>query len=98
MENVMEYEFEQDLPVEEALKKIRSYRGKGKAFYIMVGQFSVCQDDPNKGYSVAGSIQVTLKQAIKFIQSAYEASEKVRMNGTVYITTSERCVFIGHSA
>lgn len=84
-----------NLRVDDAIKFVK--KTTGKKFLIMVGQLSPIINDEDNCYSVVGSVVVSKIAAIKFIENAYR-SKKIQEIGTVRITDSGNCVFIGIAA
>jgi len=70
---------------------------RGKTLFISVGQRAPIAGEPDKAFSVIGNVEVTRKQALKFLADAY--SETLAARGAmVTIWEYKSCVFIGESA
>lgn len=81
----------------QALTFVRKLRGKGHTLFIAVGQSAPIADKPGYCFPIGGNIEVSHKQAIKFLADAY--SQVMADKGALCeIRTLRNCVFIGRGA
>lgn len=76
---------------------IRKLRGKGHTLFIAVGQTAPIASQPGYCFPITGNVEVSHKQAIKFLSDAY--SQVMADKGALCeIRTLGNCVFIGRGA
>lgn len=76
---------------------IRKLRGKGRTLFVSVGQSAPAAGRAGYAFPVSANVQVSHKQAMKFLADAY--SQVMRDKGAMcQIRTLSSCVFIGSAA
>lgn len=89
----VEYTFNEALPLEVAIRRIKSYRGKNKTLFLSCSQQAPIAEREGYHFLIYGSVRVTHKAAITFVQEAYR--NFADRGALVAIRELDRCVFIG---